>query len=333
MLQTEHFSRSLRRKGIDLERRKILITAFQHSEQISDLTLPPNCGGFGRIHHFRRHQAAPWPDNPLPLDPAAKFLGLRHGDLLRAQVFQNAVCSWRCWYCFVDFDLLSANPKFSEFKTVDELIDMYLAEPDRCPVIDLSGGQPDLVPEWGLWFAQALSRRNLQSSVYLWTDDNLSNEYIWQFLQSNEVEQLAAYQNYGRVGCFKGFDKESFSFNTKADPKCFEGQFEIMKRLIRTGFDVYGYVTLTTPNNQDIRRKVSEFVDRLQERVHPNFPLRTIPLRISEYTPTNARLGLEQKKSLELQETAILAWNEELESRFPLVIRQKQITEHSLDNR
>jgi uncharacterized Fe-S cluster-containing radical SAM superfamily protein len=332
-IDTKDFSQTLRRRGIDLENRKVLVTSFGQSDQAKDFTLPANCAGFGRVHHFKRHQPAPWPENPLPIDPAAKALGREPLDILRAQVFQNAICSWRCWYCFVDFDLLSANPKFSEFKTADELLDLYLAETDRCFVIDLSGGQPDLVPEWGLWFAQALSRRNLNDSIYLWTDDNLSNEYIWQFLQTKEVEQLAGFQNYGRVGCFKGFDAESFSFNTKADPKCFERQFEIMKRLIRAGFDVYGYVTLTTPNDQDVRRKISEFVDGLQERVHPNFPLRTIPLRISRFTPTNERLGPEQKRSLELQETVILAWNEELESRFPLQIRQKRITEHSINNR
>ena len=215
-IDTARFSAGLRRRGIDLENRRILVTNFEHSDEAKDFTLPPNCQGFGRIHHFRRLQPQPWPNNPLPIDPASKALGLHYADELRVQVFQNAVCSWRCWYCFVDFDLLSANPKFSEFKTADELIDLHLSEPERPAVIDLSGGQPDLLPEWGLWFVQALLRRNLQNSVYLWTDDNLSNDYLWRFLQPNEVKELVTFPNYGRVGCFKGFDAESFAFNTKA---------------------------------------------------------------------------------------------------------------------
>lgn len=332
-LDTMRFSENLRRRGIELQGHRVLITSFPESEQAKDFTVPPNCRGFGRIHHFRRSQLPPWPSNPLPMDPAAKALHLEDVDVLRAQVFQNAICSWRCWYCFVDFDLLSANPRYSEFKTVDELIDLYLGEPERPAVIDLSGGQPDLVPEWGLWFAQALARRGLQKSVYLWTDDNLSNDYLWHFLRPTEVDELASFPNYGRVGCFKGFDSESFAFNTKAEPRLFGQQFKVMRRLVRAGFDVYGYVTLTTPMENDIESKMSEFVDRLQEEVHPIFPMRTVPLRISVFTPTRGRLGPEQETALRLQEVAVAAWNSELQRRFPRPVVQKNITEHSLDNR
>ena len=313
-----------------MEHRKILVSSFENSEEAKDFTLPPNCRGFGRIHHFRRFQPAPFPANPLPIDPASNALRLGHLDELRVQVFQNAICSWRCWYCFVDFDLLSANPKFSEYKTADELLDLYLSEPNRPTVIDLSGGQPDLVPEWGLWFAQSLVRRNLQHSVYLWTDDNLSNDYLWKFLTPKEIDQLATFPNYGRVGCFKGFDAESFAFNTKAEPKLFEQQFKLMRRLVKAGFDVYGYATFTTPTETNIADKVSQFIDRLQEEVHPVFPLRTIPLRISVFTPTANRVGPDQDKALRLQDIAATAWNAELSRRFPRALIEKNITAHSL---
>ena len=332
ILDTERFSASLRRRGIDLENRKILVTHFEDSDQAKDFTVPPNCAGFGRIHHFHRSQPTPWPENPLPIDPAAKALHLPASDILRTQVFQNAICSWRCWYCFVDFELLSANSKFSEFKSADELLDLYVAETDRPVVIDLSGGQPDLVPEWGLWFARALSRRNMLSSVYLWSDDNLSNDYLWRYLQPDEIQELAGLPNYGRVGCFKGFDSESFSFNTKAEPKLFAEQFALMKRLVQAGFDVYGYVTFTAVAETGIEAKMAEFVDRLQQ-VHPNFPLRTVPLRISVFTPTQARLGPDQEKALGLQERAVMAWNHELQQRFSEAELRKNITTHSLDNR
>jgi uncharacterized Fe-S cluster-containing radical SAM superfamily protein len=332
ILDTERFSASLRRRGIDLDNRRILVTRFQHSDQAKDFTVPPNCAGFGRIHHFHRTQPAPWPENPLPIDPAALALDLPPSNILCTQVFQNAICSWRCWYCFVDFELLSANTKFSEFKSADELVDLYLTETDRPGVIDLSGGQPDLVPEWGLWFARALSRRNMLSSVYLWSDDNLSNDYLWRYLQPDEIQELAGLRNYGRVGCFKGFDAESFSFNTKADPKLFAEQFALMTRLVQAGFDVYGYVTLTTVVETGIEAKMAEFVDRLQQ-VHPNFPLRTVPLRISVFTPTQARLGPDQEKALDLQERAVVAWNYELRRRFSQGELLKNITTHALGNR
>jgi uncharacterized Fe-S cluster-containing radical SAM superfamily protein len=331
LIDTPQFSASLRRRGIDVENQRILVTSFKHSEEAKDFTVPPNCKGFGRIHHFRREQSIPWPENSLPIDPAAKFLGLHRNDLVRAQVFQNAICSWRCWYCFVDYDLLSADPRFSEFKSADELLDLYLAESDRAAVIDLSGGQPDLVPEWTLWFIQALVRRGLQNSLYLWSDDNLSNNYLWRFLDPSQIREIVKFKGYGRVGCFKGFDTESFSFNTKADPKLFEQQFVLMRRLVREGFDVYGYVTFTSPTDKNIDTKMSDFVDQLQEKVHPIFPLRTVPLRISVFSPTAPRMGPEQERALEIQEHAIVAWLNELKHRYSQAAIGQNITLHALD--
>lgn len=329
-INTERFSEHLRGRGIDLEQQKVLVSNFENTDEAKDFTVPPNCDGFGRLHHFQRAQVAPWPENPLPIDPAARALHLGRVNELRVQVFQNAICSWRCWYCFVDFDLLSANPRSSQFKTSDELIDLYLAEPNRPPVIDLSGGQPDLVPEWGLWFARSLVRRGLDKAVYLWTDDNLSNDYLWQVLTLDEIQELARMSNYGRVGCFKGFDPISFAFNTKADPQLFTQQFKLMRRLVDAAFDVYGYVTLTTPTEADIAAKISQFIDRLQEEVHPVFPLRTVPLRIKVFTPTGSRVGPDQLNALQFQETAVAVWNAELRRRFTSAQIGKNITEHSL---
>lgn len=331
IIDTPRFSASLRGLGVDVENQRILMTNFNHSEEAKDFTVPPNCDGFGRIHHFRRDQPIPWPENPLPIDPAAKYLGLCRPQQVRAQVFQNAICSWRCWFCFVDFDLLSANPKFSEFKSAEELLDLYLAEPERPAVIDLSGGQPDLVPEWTLWFIRALSRRGMLHTLYLWSDDNLSNDFLWRFLKPGEIAELVNFKGYGRVGCFKGFDAESFSFNTKADPKLFEQQFILMRRLVRAGFDVYGYATFTSPTDKNIDKKMSDFVDQLQERVHPIFPLRTVPLRISVFTPTASRIGAEQERSIQIQEHAVAAWTSELQRRYTQATLEREITQQILD--
>ena len=166
-IDTGKFSRVLRQRGINIQEHEILITRFDGSKQAEDMTLSPNCRGYGRIHHFRRFQGEDWPSNPLPMDPASHSLNLPHSDEIQAQVFQNAICSWRCWYCFVDFSLLSANPTHSEYKTVQQLLDLYLKEPNRPKIVDLSGGQPDLVPEWGLWFADAIHEMNLEKVLKL----------------------------------------------------------------------------------------------------------------------------------------------------------------------
>ena len=46
--------------------------------------------------------------------------------MMRAQVFQNAVCNWRCWWCYVPFELLSGSPKHSAMLAAGQLVDSYL---------------------------------------------------------------------------------------------------------------------------------------------------------------------------------------------------------------
>jgi len=286
--------------------------------------------GFGRVHHFKRFQGEDWPLDPLPIDPARHSLGLPDADEICAEVFQNAICNLRCWYCYVDRRLITANPNHSDMLSVKEMLDFYLSEKTRPPMIDLSGGQPDLVPEWVLWFADIVHDRKLDNEIYLWSDDNLSTDFLWRFLDKEEVRRLASYKNYGRVGCFKGFDENSFSFNTGAPQEYFKAQFSLMRRLILSGFDVYGYVTLTSDSDKNLDSHITSFVDRLQNEVHPVFPLRTIPQRILEFTPTKERMSVKQQKALQIQDEAVCFWQKELEKRFPKEMRSKRVYEHKL---
>lgn len=329
VLPTARMSEKYRDAAIDVERRRVLITQFTGSEQEKDFTQPANCEGLGRIHHFQRSASDGWPENPLPIEPATRALGLEAADMIRAQVFQNAVCNWRCWYCFVDFKLLSANRRYSRWVTPSELTELYLAQRDRPPMIDLTGGQPDLTPEWIPWMMEELEDRGLEHEVYLWSDDNLSNDYFWQYLSDAELDLLATYEMYGRVCCFKGFNADSFSFNTLAAPELFERQFDLFHRLLDLGIDLFAYVTLTTPRHKNIADDVARFVDRLQS-VNANLPLRTIPLEIQVFTPVIARMDDVKQRALRYQRIAIDAWNTELSNRFTSDQRSVSIVDVSL---
>lgn len=184
VINTEALSARYREVSVDLHNKWLLITNFHNTQQENDLTEPPNCNGFGRIRHFKRSGNNDWPSNPLPIDPACKALDLQALNMIRAQVFQSAACNWRCWYCYVPFELLSANRKYSEWMSPSQLIDLYLDQADPPSMIDLTGGQPDLVPEWVPWMMAELKERGLKHQVYLWSDDNLSNDYFWQFYQT-----------------------------------------------------------------------------------------------------------------------------------------------------
>ena len=316
VINTEALSTRYRAASIDITEKRLLITNFYNTQQEKDLSEPPNCGGVGRVRHFRRSlDNSNWTLNPLPIDPACKALDLPSTDTIRAQVFQNAACNWRCWYCYVPFELLNANPDYSEWLSPSELIDCYLNQKNPPPMIDLTGGQPDLIPEWIPWMMAEIQNRGLEKKIYLWSDDNLSNDYFWRFLSDADIELVATYKKYGRVCCFKGFNTESFAFNTRAEPELFEQQFNLMKKLLKLGIDLYAYTTFTTPSKEGIAADINCFVDRLQI-LDENLPLRTVPLKIQEFTPVKQRINTAITDALYNQQIAIEAWQNELESRF-----------------
>jgi hypothetical protein len=330
LIDTDKYSARLRSKAVRLHEREVLVADFVGSGQEGDLMEPPNCGGVGRIRHFDRSTSHGWPGNPLPIDPAGAFLGLPDADEIRGQVFQNAACNWRCWYCFVPFDLLGGQR--GTWVTPRDLVERYVAVDDRPPMIDLTGGQPDIVPEWTPWMMQALSEAGLDGSVYLWSDDNLSNDYFWQFLDDSTRGRMAEYPGYGRVCCFKGFDPESFAFNTAAAPELFDRQFELFSRLLSAGLDLYAYATFTGPTAEGLPVAMRTFVDRIQG-IAEALPLRLVPLEIAEYSPVTPRLNAVRRASMEVQGIAVEAWQAELERRFSPVERSMRINDVPVGSR
>jgi len=199
-------------------------------------------------------------------------------------------------------------------------------------MIDLTGGQPDLTPEWVVWMMREISHRGMEREVYLWSDDNLSNDYFWRFLSDADRAVIAQYPTYGRVCCFKGFNSESFHFNTQADPASFNRQFELMRRLIDLGIDLYAYVTLTTPSTKQVDSDMETFVDRLQE-LDANLPLRTVPLEIKLFSPVKHRMNDLKHQSLQNQYRVVQAWTRELERRFSTEARGLSIVDVRLRDR
>jgi uncharacterized Fe-S cluster-containing radical SAM superfamily protein len=327
-IETDTYSEKLR--GLSIKGDRFLISRVGGSRQEQDLSEPVVCDETARIRHFHRATAAGWPENPLPIDPCARKLGIQAPEVMRALVYQNAACNWRCWYCYVPFELLAADESRSSWLSAQEMVDLYLETPERPRLIDLSGGQPDLVPEWTLQMMRALTSKGVERDSYLWSDDNLSNDYFWRHLSDADRAEMASYENYGRVCCFKGFDAASFSFNTAATPELFDRQFGLFDRLLTTGFDLYAYVTLTSDGSTDIAKGVCTFVDRLQA-LSENLPLRTIPLEIREFSPVVERkLDKPFEELQRYQSSAIEAWNEEIDRRFSGSQRGQNIVDVAL---
>jgi uncharacterized Fe-S cluster-containing radical SAM superfamily protein len=326
LLDSDELANRYRAKTIRLATRELLISRLSGSEQESDLSIPPNCDGYGRIRHFRNDgPSSRWSPNPLPIEPARRALGLPATTVLRAQAFQNAACNWRCWYCYVPFNLLAADETRGGWLTPDALVQSYTEQVDPPPMIDLTGGQPDLVPEWIPWTMDALDARGLASEVFLWSDDNLSNDFFWTCLSDAQIERVASWRNYGKVCCFKGFDARSFSFNTCAAEELFARQFTLMGRLLDLGLDIYAYVTLTAADGADITSAIPRFLDRLQE-LDPNLPLRTVPLEIGVFSPVRRRLDVQTTSALQNQWLAVDVFKREIERRFTAEMRSLPVT-------
>ncbi len=315
-INTDKVSTHLRSKAIDIEKKAILITNFSGSEQEKDLTEPANCNGFGRIRHFKLDAGKEWLKNPLPILPAAKALGVRPELQIKAQVFQNSVCNWKCWYCFVDFKLLNGDSRFASFLTCEEMVDFYLNEENPASMIDLTGGQPDLTPEWVPWMMQTLKDKGIDDKIYLWSDDNLGNDYLWKYLSNEQIDLMSSYKMYSRVCCFKGIDERSFSLNTKAEPNLFLNQFELCKRLLEINLDLYCYITLTANTDTNFEIAVPRFLDAIQT-IDEMLPLRIVPLRIFDsFSPIASRMTDEFRDMLQGQYNAIEVWKKELVRRF-----------------
>lgn len=84
---------------------------------------------------------------------------------------------------------------------------------------------------------EALRNLGVADSVFLWSDDNLSNDYFWRRLNEQEIRTVREYRMYAKVCCFKGYDPSSFAFNTRASPTLFDRQFDLMKRVLELGID------------------------------------------------------------------------------------------------
>jgi uncharacterized Fe-S cluster-containing radical SAM superfamily protein len=326
-INTDEISERYRAKAINVDTKSLSITNYRNSIQEQDLTEPANCDGFGRIRHFKyKVTGSNWPVNPLPIIPVSKKMNLKITEELSAQVFQNSICNWRCWYCYVDFKLLSGNPNYSSFLTCENLLELYLAQENPPILIDLSGGQPDLTPEWVPWMMQAIMDRKLEDKIFLWSDDNLSNDYFWKYLTNEQISLIQNYKNYARVCCFKGVDETSFSINTKAEGKLFNRQIELFKKLDGLNIDLYAYITLTGPSILSYENLIPLFLDRIQE-INESFPLRIVPLKITEFSPGKDRNDVDQKDLLKGQMIAIEVWQKEIEKRFPESRRSIDINE------
>ena len=178
-IDTAKMSEHLRGRAIDISARKVLISRLAGSDQESDLTVPSNCNGYGRIRHFRQQTSDGLADQPLAY--RSRLQGAWPRSSARddsAGLSERGLCL-AVLVLFRPIQSFERRPDRSEWLTADDLVQLYRNEAERPLVIDLTGGSPDLVPEWTPWMMRALADAGLDSNTFLWTDDNLSTTYLF----------------------------------------------------------------------------------------------------------------------------------------------------------
>lgn len=305
----EDYSIFLREQIVDVEKKAIKLTKISDTEESCDSNCFINCGGYGRVRKYKNFKL--FLCNEIDGKNKRLLRGVdRNSTEYRTQVFQIAGCNVRCWYCFVDDCILAANHPNLRWITVEQMLDMYEKENDKPFILDLSGGQPDLVPEWCYWVMCELERRGMKNKVYIWLDDNLTTlDMLERHLTHEQIHYMASYPKHSRACCFKGYDDETFRFNVRNSNISFDSQIKAFKKLYEYGFDLYAYITLTGPSGNADIDKINRFINEIR-KINVNLPLRIIPLKITSFTVTKKRLNDIYKNAFEEQIRAYGIWKE-----------------------
>lgn len=300
-----------REKIIHPQNREIFLSKIPKADVEGSTHAYINCNGYGMVRRSTTERSD-WPDIDILPNLVPKKLGITKDEAETTQIFRLGACNFRCWYCFVDFRYLKANPEHGDFMSVEMMMDLYQAQENPPKIIYLTGGQPDLAPEWTLWMMQELKKRNLADRVFLWQDDNLSSTALWDQLSKEQIEEMANYPLYARATCLKGISPETFALNTGANSRFFNLQIETLARLVHEGFDIYTYLTLLSPDLDHARATLPLLMHRLRNEVHPLMPLRVFPSKVVEFTQTSKRMGDSNHAMLANQKKLLAIWHEEL---------------------
>lgn len=326
----------LRKTMIKPEEKKILLANLSNTAQTQDLTAARVFGdGIFRSKIYTKpidRELDPFRGEPAGI--AAKQLTIPEKTIVCPQECNAAFlgqingCNLKCWYCYVDKISNSANPRFGTYVSAEEYLLRFLVasrieqnsiNPDtKLNVLRISGGEVFIIPEIIVWIIEAIEKYNLRDYIYIWVDCNLcTGRSYWEKLSPEERKKIRTYKNIGFCGCYKGFDEETFYENTGgANPIFFEEQIKMHKALVDEGLDIYTYLYPVVRSKYGLRKRLTEFMERLQNEIYPLAPLKMMTPPIKVYGPTKERLTPERKEALENQWLAIKIWKEELRKRF-----------------
>ena len=294
---------------------KFLMNKILTNTEKEKRKLNVNCDEFGMIRIFQRNKFNDWNADPIPMDIISSKMKTKKLDKIPVQMFEVAKCNLHCWWCYLPKQLRNITEEYTKWFSVSELFNLFERENNDVKVIYLSGGNPELVPEFVYSFMKELDKRKRSQEIFLWSDDVLTTDFLIEKMSKEQINYMTKYKNYAKICCLKGFDNESFEYNTGMDKKEFDNQIKRLKICIDIGFDVYGYIILVCKDLNDIESKIKKTMDKLQE-ISYFLPLRIIPIKIEKFSAVIERLNEEREQSILNQYQVLQIWNNELYNRF-----------------
>lgn len=301
-------------RGKIYKNNKYLMCQILYSDENTKKMLNVNLNDYGRVRTFRRAKFTDWNSDPIPLDIYSNRFNVEDINSLDVQMIEVGICNLHCWWCYLPDIIRKINSKYMNWFSAKGLIDMLNKENSNCRCLYISGGNPELVPELVYEIMVELKSRNLDDKILLWSDDVLTTDYLLN-MDSEKIKYMVNYKNYAKICCLKGFDEDSFSFNTLLDKKYFNEQLDRLKKYIELGFDVYSYIIFTCNNLENVSKKLDILIKKLQD-ISYNLPLRIIPIKIEEFSAVSSRLNVERKHSLDNQYTVLRMWNEKIKKYY-----------------
>jgi len=298
------------------EEKKVFLANFSGSSMIKDSN-----NIYSLINDYWRKKTYVKDDEKLlpmyqqeflePYRVAQSYCGGTWNDYNTPFAIQVGACNLNCFWCFVSDELRQG--KIGHYFTVKEVLDMWRSN-EKKGVLRITGGEPFLAPEFLIEIGKEI--KNLKEKQrYLWIDTNLLGKKY--DLVAKTISDLEI--PFGICGCFKGFDKETFRFNTNAPKDLFDKQFNnahtILNNLYNNG-ELFFYVPeiLENINEKEIEKKIINFYEQITSKVHELAPLRVTVLKIKSYEANKDKLDF---KRLESGLTRNL-WLKFLKTKYPM---------------
>jgi uncharacterized Fe-S cluster-containing radical SAM superfamily protein len=206
-------------------------------------------------------------------------------------------CPLNCWHCYLEECLKSdcnfcgvqdlCNRKLkiqTDIKegwfTSREIVEGFMkqCESDKerglySNILRITGGEPFLVPELFMEILEELKKRNLNKSIFLWTETNLLPFIIPKdgkaIVTEEHLLRLSEHKNFCIYPCFHGLNEDNFREVTGQTIGTFEYLTDALKRLVDAHIDIYPTFgsNITSPSN------VEPFYERIS-RINELMPLR-----------------------------------------------------------